>query len=105
MALVFTDANFESEVKMANQLTFVDFWAPWCGPCQQTGPYVDEIASELAGQVKVGKVNVDENPNVAGEYNVMSIPTFLVFKDGSVVDEIVGGVQKEKMLEVIKKHM
>lgn len=105
MALTFTDANFEQEVKQSDKLTFVDFWAPWCGPCQMTGPFVEELANEMGDKVKIGKVNVDENPNVAGEYNVMSIPTFLLFKNGEVVDQIVGGVQKEKLAEVINKNL
>lgn len=105
MALTFTDANFEAEVKKSNVLTFVDFWAPWCGPCQMTGPIVDELAHELEGKVKIGKVNVDENPTVSGEFEVMSIPTFILFKNGEKVDEVVGGVQKERMLEMISKHL
>lgn len=105
MALIITDANFEQEVKQSNQLTFVDFWAPWCGPCQQMGPIVEDMARELEGKVKIGKLNVDDSPNTAQEYNVMSIPTFLLFKNGQKVDEMVGGVQKEKLVEMIKKHL
>ncbi|MBU0660886.1 thioredoxin [Patescibacteria group bacterium] len=103
--LILTDANFGAEVIEAGTLTLVDFWAPWCGPCQMMGPIVDQLAEEYAGQgVKVGKVNVDENPNTAGKYQVMSIPTFLVFKGGQVVDQLVGGMQKEALKEVIEKH-
>lgn len=105
MAQAFTDASFEADVKKSNQLTFVDFWAPWCGPCRMTGPFVDELAVELEGKVKIGKVNVDENPNVAGEFNILSIPSFLLFKDGQVIDQVVGGVQKERLLEMINKHL
>lgn len=105
MALTFTDANFELEVKQSDKLTFVDFWAPWCGPCQQMGPIVEEMAHEMEGKVKIGKLNVDESPNAAGEFNVMSIPTFLLFKNGQKVDEMVGGVQKEKLVEMINKHL
>src|SRR3989338_4470973 len=99
MALTFTDANFEKEVKQSDVLAFVDFWAPWCGPCRMTGPIVDDLAKELEGKVKIGKMNVDENPNTPGVFNVMSIPTFILFKNGEMVEQIVGGVQKEKMLE------
>lgn len=105
MALTFTDANFEQEVKQSDKLTFVDLWAPWCGPCQQMGPIVEELAHEFEGKVKIGKLNVDESPNTAGEFNVMSIPTFLLFKNGQKVDEMVGGVQKEKLAEMISKHL
>lgn len=105
MALTFTDANFEKEVKQSDILTFVDFWAPWCGPCRMTGPIVDELATELEGKVKIGKMNVDENPNTPGIFNVMSIPTFILFKNGEAVDQVVGGVPKEKLLEAINKHL
>jgi thioredoxin 1 len=105
MALTFTDANFEKEVKQSDQLTFVDFWAPWCGPCQMTGPIVEELSKELEGKVKIGKMNVDENPHTPGSFEVLSIPTFMLFKNGTMVDHIIGGVQKEKMLEMINKHI
>ncbi|MFA6486722.1 MAG: thioredoxin [Candidatus Magasanikbacteria bacterium] len=103
---VFSDANFKAEVLDSSVPVFVDFWAPWCGPCQMMGPIVDELAQEYAGKnIKIGKCNVDENGNTAGEYNVMSIPAFKVFKGGQVVDEIVGGVQKEKLKEMLAKYL
>lgn len=105
MAQTFTDANFEQEVKKSDKLTLVDFWAPWCGPCQMTGPFVVELADEMGDQAKIGKLNVDENPNTAGEFNVMSIPTFLLFKNGEKVGELVGGVQKEALKAFISKHL
>ena len=102
MGNIFTDANFEQEVLTSDKPVFVDFWAPWCGPCQMMGPIVEEIAKELEGKnIKIGKMNVDENPNTPGHYNVMSIPTFILFKGGQVVDQVVGGVQKEKLKEMI----
>ena len=104
MAQVFTDDNFEAEVLQSETPVFVDFWAPWCGPCQQMGPLVDELAGELGDSVKIGKVNVDENQVTAGKYSVMSIPTFLLFKGGEVVDTVVGGVPKTKLQEMIQKH-
>ena len=101
-----TDANFEGEVLKSGVPVFVDFWAPWCGPCQMMGPIVEELAGENdVGKVKIGKLDVDQNQEVAGKYQVMSIPTFLMFKDGQVVDKMVGGVQKEKLKEMIDKHI
>ena len=106
MENIFTDQNFEQEVLTSDKPVFVDFWAPWCGPCQMMGPIVEEIAKELEGKnIKIGKMNVDENPNTPGHYNVMSIPTFILFKGGQVVDQVVGGVQKEKLKEMIEKHL
>ncbi len=106
MALTFTDATFEQEVLKNEQPVFVDFWAPWCGPCRMTGPFVEEIAHEMEGKnIKIGKMNVDENPNTPQTYNIMSIPTFLIFKGGQVADQLVGGVPKEKLQEFIAKHL
>jgi len=106
MEHTFTDANFKTEVLESNVPVFVDFWAPWCGPCQMMGPIVEELATELEGKnIKIGKLNVDENNDVASTYGIMSIPTFLVFKGGQVVDQLVGGVQKEKIKEMMTKHL
>lgn len=106
MEHTFTDQNFDEEVLKSPAPVFVDFWAPWCGPCQMMGPIIASIAKEMESKnIKIGKLNVDENQEKASEYNVMSIPTFLIFKNGKVVDQVVGGVQKEKLEEVIKKHL
>ncbi|EKE06502.1 MAG: thioredoxin [uncultured bacterium] len=103
--VILTDANFETEVLKSEVPVLVDFWAPWCGPCQMMGPVVEQISEELAGKAKVAKLNVDENGVTAGHYKVMSIPTFLVFKGGEVVDQMIGGVPKERLKEMINKHL
>lgn len=105
MAHAFTEDTFEQEVIKSPTPVLVDFWAPWCGPCQMMGPIVDELATEYGDKVKVGKVNVDENQAVAGKYQVLSIPTFLMIKNGEVVDQVVGGVPKEKLKEMLDKHI
>ncbi len=106
MEHTFTDSNFSQEVLGAGEAVLVDFWAPWCGPCQMMGPVVESLAHEMEGKkVKIGKLNVDDNPAMAQQYNVMSIPTFLVFKEGKVVDQMVGGVPKEKLQAFLEKHI
>ncbi len=85
MATEFTDANFATEVIASDKPVLVDFWAPWCGPCKMIGPIVEKLSKELAGTVKIGKVNVDDNQAVAAEYGVMSIPTLILFKGGKAV--------------------
>jgi len=105
MEHTFTDANFDAEVLKSDVPVLVDFWAPWCGPCQMMGPIVEELAKENEGKkFKLGKLNVDDNQTIAGQFNVMSIPTFLVFKGGQPVDQITGGVQKEKLQELVDKY-
>ncbi|OGH86474.1 MAG: thioredoxin [Candidatus Magasanikbacteria bacterium RIFOXYC12_FULL_33_11] len=103
--VILTDANFEAEVIKSDIPVFVDFWAPWCGPCQMMGPVVEQLSQEFVGKAKVGKLNVDENNLIAGKYRVMSIPTFLVFKGGEVVDQMIGGVPKERLKEMLEKHI
>ena len=96
-----TTENFEEEVLNAKEPVLVDFWATWCGPCQTMGPVVDELAQELT-DVKVGKVNVDEQMVLAREYKVMSIPTFLVFKDGKVAERTLGDQEKSELEQLIR---
>lgn len=101
MAMQFTDANFEAEVLKSETPVLVDFWAPWCGPCQILGPIIDELASETQG-VKIGKINVDESPSTASKYSVMSIPSIKIFKGGQVVKEFVGVQPKETLQEALQ---
>ena len=101
MAKVFTDQNFEQEVLNSQKPVLVDFWAPWCGPCQMMGPIIEELAEELEGQVVVGKLNVDENPQMAQKYGIMGIPTLLVFKNGQVVEQFVGVQPKEVLKQAL----
>ncbi len=98
MALQFTEANFQSEVIDSDQPVLVDFWAEWCGPCKMIGPVIDQVATELSGTAKVGKVNVDDARELAVKYNVRSIPLLLFFKNGEVKDQIVGAsVTKDQL--------
>ena len=93
-----TGANFEEEVLKSELPVLVDFWAAWCGPCRMLAPAVQQIAAECEGKVKVGKVNVDEEPELAQRFGIMSIPTVLVFKDGKKVNQSIGLVPKDKLL-------
>ncbi|MHC1737797.1 MAG: thioredoxin [Ignavibacteriaceae bacterium] len=95
----FTDGNFKAEVLDSDKPVLVDFWAVWCGPCRMIAPIVEELAGELEGKVKVGKLDVDNNQNSAITYGVRSIPTLLVFKGGKVVDTIIGAVPKAKIVQ------
>ncbi len=97
MALAFNDSNFQDEVLNSELPVLVDFYADWCGPCKMMSPVVDELSREYEGRLKVGKVNVDENTNVAQQYRVMSIPTILLIKNGQVVDQVVGAVPKAQL--------
>ncbi|MBR2240602.1 MAG: thioredoxin [Clostridia bacterium] len=97
--------NFISEVKESNQVVLVDFYADWCGPCKMMSPIVDKIAEEIGGQAKICKLNVDEAQDIAFEYNVMSIPTLIIFKNGSVVQTLVGLQDKETLLNSIKQAL
>jgi thioredoxin len=101
----FTDANFEQEVLKSEKPVLVDFWAPWCAPCRKVGPVVEELAESYNGRVKVGKVNVDDNSKTAEAYNVMTIPTLVLFNKGGVMDKLVGALPKERLEKLIKKAL
>lgn len=99
----FTDQNFDQEVLKSDKLTVVDFWAPWCGPCQIMGPILEELSVEVKDTAKIGKLNVDENPETASKYGIMSIPTIKIFKDGKIVKEFVGVQQKDILKAELSK--
>jgi len=98
-----TDGNFEVEVIQSDQPVIVDFWAEWCGPCRQIAPIIKEVAGEFEGQVKVVKLNVDESPQTAGKSGILSTPTLLAFKDGQVVEQVMGACHKATYTEMAQK--
>ena len=99
------DKSFSSEVLQSDLPVLVDFWATWCGPCKSIGPVVDELAKEYAGRVKIAKLNVDENPATPSQYSVRGIPTLILFKEGKVLDQIVGAVPKTRLVAMIEKAL
>ncbi len=102
-ALTFTKDNFNDEVLNADKTVLIDFWAPWCGPCRMVSPIVEELSDEVQGSVKVGKINVDEQPELAQQFGVMSIPTLVVLKNGKVVNSAVGTRSKSAILEMLEE--
>ena len=100
-----TDASFKEEVLESNIPVLVDFWAPWCGPCRMVAPVVEDISKQYEGQVKVVKLNTDENPEVASQYGIRSIPTLMIFKEGQRVDMVVGAVPKTTLANTLEKYI
>ena len=105
MALEITDQNFQEVVLDSDKPVLVDFWATWCGPCRTVGPIIDELATELEGKAVIGKVNVDNNSESPQTYGIRSIPALLIFKDGELVDRLVGAVPKSQLVEKLEAHM
>jgi thioredoxin 1 len=104
MAVEFTDANFQTEVLDSDQLVLVDFWATWCGPCRQIAPVIEELSKEYSGSVKIGKLDVDSNRDSAMKYQVTSIPTLMLFKNGEIVDKVLGAQPKAALQTMIDRH-
>ena len=98
-----SETTFDAEVLKSSHPALVDFWAPWCGPCRAIAPALDELAEEYKGKVRVAKINVDENRKLAGDHGIQSIPTMLLFKDGKVVDKVIGLVPKERLKALVDK--
>jgi thioredoxin 1 len=105
MAHTITDANFQTEVMKSDKVVMLDFWASWCGPCVALGPTVEAIATDYEGKAIVGKVNVDENPDVSVKFGIRNIPTILFIKNGEVVDKQVGNVPRSVLEQTLQKHM
>jgi len=104
-AVAVTDSSFEQDLIGSEIPVLVDFWAPWCGPCRVVATVVDEIASQYEGKIKVVKLNTDENPGIASQYGIRSIPTLMLFKGGQKVDSVVGAVPKTTIANTIEKHL
>tara|TARA_B100001250_G_scaffold408647_1_gene431441 strand:+ start:616 stop:933 length:318 start_codon:yes stop_codon:yes gene_type:complete len=105
MAVEFTDANFQELVLESDKPVLVDFWATWCGPCRAIAPVIEELHNELDGKAVIGKIDVDANSDASIKYGVRNIPTLLIFKNGEVVDKVVGNQPKSKLIEVLESHM
>jgi thioredoxin 1 len=103
--ILITDSNFKKEVLESDKLILIDFWAPWCGPCKMVAPVLEDISMEYSEKIKIGKCNVDDNQEISLSYNIKSIPTFLLFKDGKEIDRTIGALPKERLVNFFSKHL
>ena len=103
--LTLTDDNFDEQIKKVHGPVLVDFWAAWCGPCKMIAPSLEQLAGEMVGRATVAKVNVDENGDVANRFGIRSIPTLMIFKEGRVVEQMVGALPKEQIRRMVEKHL
>jgi thioredoxin 1 len=103
--LAATELNFKAEILDSDKVALVDFWAPWCGPCKILGPVIEELAADYAGKAVIAKLNVDENPRIAAQYGIRSIPSLLLFKDGQVVDQMVGAIPKNTIATKLDEYI
>lgn len=102
--ITFTDGNFQKEVLDSSTPVLVDFWAPWCGPCRMIAPVIEELADSLIDKVKVGKLNVDDNPQTPGQYGIMSIPTMIIYNNGEEAERIIGFKTKSELIKMLEKY-
>ena len=100
-----SDKSFENDILQSELPVLVDFWAPWCGPCRAIAPVLDELSEEFAGQVKIVKINVDENPAAAGKYSIRAIPTLILFNKGEVIEQVTGAVAKSNLKQMLAKTL
>ena len=105
MEITLTNDNFKAEVLESDIPVMVDFWAAWCGPCRMVGPFVEQVAGDFAGRAKIGKLNIDEHEDIAAQYGIMTIPTIMIFKNGEVVDKVVGAVPKSTLTQMLNKFV
>ena len=105
MTMIVTDASFDQDVLKSTEPVVVDFWAEWCGPCRMIAPALEEISKEMAGKVKIVKMNVDENPGIAGQMGIRSIPTLMIFKGGQKMDTVIGAVPKSTLTGTVEKYL
>lgn len=105
MPVEITASNFENEVINSDRPVLIDFWAPWCGPCKAIAPVIDEIEKELSKKIKICKINIDSNPEIANQYSIMSIPTLMILKQGQVLETKTGAVEKEPLIRLVEKYI